>query len=241
MRSISLADLRARLEKITDTQKSKHFSDTEKNEAIAMGVAETWDVILNSGLAEQHVKRVKFNAVQGKGEYVLDSSSGLIPDEDFYKIHAIYVDESNGHLRPIDRVNFAEITYFQPPTAPAPIVLWYIPVAPSFRDEDENFDDEAVFNGINGWEEHSILTAALHMRLKDDKSYNEFYRRKKELEDRIKQMATTDWSGPSHVVKRWRRNRWDPYLPFILNVTAWSIRGNVLELYANNTGVGVYL
>lgn len=241
MRDVSLADMRARLEKITDTQNSKHFSTTEKNEAIAMGVAETWDVMVNCGLAEQHLKKVQFNAVAGQGEYILDGDDGLITDDDFYKIHQIYVNEGNGHLRPIERANFAEITYYQPPTASAPIVLWYIPSAPTFRDEDENFDDEAVFNGINGWEEHSILCAALHMRLKDDKSYNEFYRRKKELEERIKSVATTDWSGPSRVVRRWRTNRWDPYLPFILNVTAWAIRGNKLELFANNTGVGVYL
>lgn len=241
MRDISLADLRLRLENLTDTRNSKHFSDTEKNDYIAMGVAETWDVMVNTGLAEQHVKKVLFSANQGQGEYVLDGDDGIITDDDFYKIQSIYVDEGNGHLRPIDRVNFAEVTYYQPPTTSVPLVLYYIPTAPTFRDEDENYDDEAVFDGVNGWEEHSILSAALNMRLKDDKSYNEWYRRKKELETRIQKVATTDWSGPSRVVRRWRRNRWDPYLPFILNVTAWSLRGNKLELYANNTGVGAYL
>lgn len=241
LRDIPLADLRDRLERLTDTKNSKHFTVEDKNQFLAMGVAETWDVIINTGLAEQYVKKVPFTAIQGQLEYTIDGDDGIVKDDDFYKIHAIYVNEGNGHLRPVDRANFAEITYFQPPTSNVPVVFYYIPSAPTFKDEDENWDDEATFNGINGWEEHSILTAALHMRLKDDKSNNEWLRRKLELERRIQSVATTDWSGPSRVVKRWRRNRWDPYLPFILNVTAWSLRGGKLELYANNTGVGVYL
>lgn len=241
MRDVTLYDLRQRLEQVTDKQNSRHFSQSEKNQLIATAAAETWDLIVNAGLAEQFVKKVRFTAVQGQLEYTIDADDGIIVDDDFYKISALYVDEGNGHLRPIDRVNPAEITYFQPPTANAPMVLYYIKSAPTFRDEDENFDDEAVFDGINGWEEHTVLTAALSMKIKGQEDYQQIYRRKTEMENRIKSMANTDWSGPSRVVRRWRRNRWDPYLPFILNVTAWGLRGGKLELYANNTGVGVYL
>jgi len=240
MRRVTLRDLRTRLEQLTNKQNSRQFSTDEKNQLIAYATAEFWDLLIDAGLAEQFVKKVRFNAVPGQLEYKIDDDDGIVTDQDFYKISALYVDEGNGHLRPIDRINPAELTYFQPPQVAVPMVLYYIRAAPTFRDEDEKFDDELTVEGFNGFDEYIVYTAALSMKIKGSEDYAQVYRRQQELKARVIKMANTDWSGPSRVVRRWNRKYWDPFLPFFLNVTQWGIRGGKLELYANNTGVGAY-
>ncbi len=230
MRKYTLQELRESLDSVADIQNDRHLSPDEKNAILAKAVSETWDTIVNSGLAEQYVKSVQFTSVPDQIEYVIDGEEGIITNGDFYKISTLYVEETQGYKRPIERINPAEITGLKAPSQPCNLVLYYIPCAPTWQDENGSYDDSMTFDGINGWEEHVVLTAAIHVKMKKDQDFSQLYRRKKDLEQRITSMSNTDWSGPSRVVKRWKK-RQDPWAPFTTAVTGWCIRGGKLELY----------
>ena len=236
MRNWTLPELDERLRSLLNIQNDRHVDRDERYAFLVSAVQEAWDLIVKSGLAEQYVKKVSFNTVANQMEYEIEpeDGTGLIDDGDFYKVSAIYVDEGNGHLRSIERINPAEILYHQAPQAVVPMWLYYIPAAPTFKDENEDWDEEETFDGINGWEELVLQTAALNICQKKGDDYNQYYRRKKDLEQRIATMGNTDWSGPTRVVRRARRRVADRlFFPFSSNVTAWGIRGGKLELYGN--------
>jgi hypothetical protein len=237
MREVTLEQARQRLREMTGTEHDDHLGNEELNRIIASAAAETWDLILSSGLAEQFTKKTRFVTVPGQLEYDLDAEDGPIHTcQNFYKVHALYVDEGNGHLRPIQRVNQAEVVFFKAPQSATPIVLHYIPPAPTFRDAMGSWCDEATFEGFNGWEEHSLATAAISICMKKKDDFNQFYRRKKDLEQRVQGVSNTDWSGPSRVVRRHRTNRYNNrFFPFTMTVTAWNVIGGKLELYSNDT------
>ena len=229
MRTVTLLELVKRLERAADIEKDPHISPDEKREMIKQAVAETWDKIISSGLSEQHVRNVSFNSVAGQLEYDLDSTT-YVPSQDFYKVHQIYVNEGSGQLRPISRMNPAEIQAFRAPAAAIAIKLYYIPTAPTFKNTDGSWNDAATFDGINGWEEHSVMGAAIAAKKKKEDNYAPFRERKMELEQRIQSMANVDYSEPSRVVRR-RMVARDPFVLYRNSVSAWGIRDNVLELY----------
>lgn len=236
-RETTLGEARDRLRAILGIQNDSHFPDEELNEHLASAAAEMWDTLVNSGLAEQYVKYVEFTTTAGTMEYDLEAEdgSGLIDDDDFYKVHALYVNEGQGHLRPVNRVNPAEIVYFTAPQQAVTMRLYYIPCAPTFYDAGlGTWNDEEAFEGFNGWEELWIVTAGINVKIKQQDDYNQLYRRKKELEQRVQSMANTDWSQPCHVVRRYKRDR-NKFFPFTSTVTAWGLRGGKLELYSNDS------
>ncbi len=227
-RNISRGELRTRLEQLTDTENDAHIGTAEKNEILNSAMAETWDIITSSGLAEKYVKSVSFNTVANQLEYTLDATT-YVTDNDFYKIHQLYVNEGNGRLRPLERINPAEIECMVAPTTVQAMKLYYIPYSP----ERATGDDALFFDGINGWEEHTLMVAACAIKMKKDDSYATFARRKDELAARIRSMGNIDFSGPQRVVRRWRR-RQDPFNMVNSNIRGYGIRGNKLELYSHS-------
>lgn len=224
-RTKTRAELRTRLEQITDTENDAHLSTTEKNEILNSAIAETWDHIVSAGLAEKYVKSATFSTVADTLEYNLET---ICTDGDFYRIHQLYVDEGSGQLRPLTRLAPAEIQSFRPPSSVVSMKLYYIPSAPML----ESGDDSETFDGINGWEEHTLMTAACAVKFKKDDDYNQFYRRKKELEQRIASMGNIDFGEPARVVRK-RKRSLDPFLMYRNNINAYCVRGDKLELYYN--------
>jgi len=228
-RSVTLKELRERLDELTDNQKNKHLSEPEKNKLIVQGVCDTWDKIINTGLSEQHVKRADFSSVTGQLEYDLENGV-LVPDRDFYKVHQIYIDENAGQYRPLPRLNPGEVQAFRAPQAVVPVILYYIPTAPTFKNTDGSWKDDATFDGINGWEEHSLMCAAIALKAKKEDDGTPFRQRKAELEARIARMGMTDYSEAPRIVRR-RRRAQDPFMLFRNNINGWLIRNNKLSLY----------
>lgn len=234
--SVTLDELVSRLEAATDTANDTFFSTTEKRDYIRAAVAETWDKITASGLSEKHVKNVTFSAVAGQYEYPI---STVITAGDFYKVASLYVVDDSGAqvYRPIERINPAEIYGFRPPTSTASLKLYYIPTAPTFQVAGV-YSGSATFDGINGWEEHSIAGAAIAMMKKKEDDWQKHATRKAEMEQRIANMANTDYSGPSRVVRR-RGNSYGRgasrafWNLFQTTVVAWGIRGDKIELYSH--------
>lgn len=230
-RSITLKQFRTRLENLTGIENDSSFTVEEKNDIIASAVAETIDHIISSGLSEQTVKTASFNTVSGQLEYDMDSVS-YIPDQDFYKVSKVFVDEGGGQLRPIERINLGDVQAFRPPQSASPITIHYIPFATNFKDSATGeYNDDATFDGINGWEEHSLMTAAVSVKRKKEDDYRPFQQRKEQLEGRMAFLGNTDFSGPARVVQRRRRQRINAYLPYQQQISAWAIRNKKLCLY----------
>ena len=226
-RTFTLSELVSRLEKMCDIESDSHFSTAEKQEIIASAAAETWDCMLRSGMGEKKVQLVTFNTTAGTSDYDLTSAT-YVPNQDFYKVSQVYVDEGNGQYRPLDRINQAEVLTFRAPPTVVPIRLHYIPCAPTFKVAGV-FSGSATFDGISGWEEHTLNTAACTVKAKREEDGRFFYQRKKELEDRIAFMGRTDHSGPSRVIRRRYRNV-DPFSIYRNQCNAYIIRGDKLTL-----------
>lgn len=223
------------MEVAVDAVNDTFFTTDEKRDAIRVAVAETWDKIVSAGLSEKGVKSVTFTAVPGTLSYDLAT---VVTAGDFYKVSALYVveDAASGLNRPIERINPAEVYGYRPPQNGATMRLYYIPTAPTFK-VGGVYSGSSTFDGINGWEEHSIATAAMALAKKRDDDWQKHFTRKQELERRIAEMGNTDFSGPSRVVRRRHRQRYglmrEPYWASMSsNINAWNIRGGSIELYS---------
>jgi hypothetical protein len=52
------------------------------------------------------------------------------------------------------------------------VKLYYIPKPPTFKDTQMVPGmTHASFDGINGWEEHSVVTAAMYLKAKKEDDY----------------------------------------------------------------------
>lgn len=219
-RTVLASELLASLRENVDIQNDTHSTDAELYRVLSAALAETWDVIVSSGLAEQYTKNVTFTVTPGTTEY---SFATVVSAGDFYKLHQLYVVETSGHLRAIQRMNPSEIEAYKTPSSTSTMKLYYIPCAPEISTGAE------VIDGFNGWEEHILACAEIQIRKKREEDYSGAYRRKQELEARIQRMANTDWSGPSRVVRRRTGRR----IVDISNSTiaCYVVRGGKLELY----------
>lgn len=220
-RSYTLNDLVTMLRTRCSLTNDTSLTDTELKSFLTQAAAETWDLLVSSGLGgEQLVVPVTFSSVSGQLEYAF---STIVPAGDFYKIHQLYVDEGNGQLRPVPRINPAEIQSFRPPQSAVPLKLYYIPNSPKQTANE-------TLQGINGWEEHTLATAEFLVRKERDEDYSGALRQKSAQEKRIQSMASAGWDEPPRVVKR-RHRAHDPFMLFRNNLSAYGIRGGKLELY----------
>ncbi len=222
-RTFTRAELRTRLEQLTDTENDAHLTTAEKDAILNSAVAETWDHIINNGLNDQYVKKVSFSTVAGTSEYNLATNT-YVTDNDFYRLHQVYSVEGTDQLRALQRIQPSELLSFRPPQAVSTIRLYYTPYASLAA------PDASTFDGINGWEEHTLMTAACAIKMKKEDDYNLFYRRKKELEARMEKIGSVDFGEPVRVSRKRIRNR-DPFSYYNNNVNAYVVRGSKLELY----------
>lgn len=212
----------ARLRQMTDAVSDTHLTDPEMYAALTSAVAETWDLILSSGVGDEYVKKVSFNTQANVVEY---PTATIFSAGDFYKISAIYVDEGQGQLRPLNRISPYEEQAYRAPASIIPIIAYYIPCAPTWSTGAESFD------GINGWEEHTLNTAAIFVKAKKEDDATTFRQRKRELEGRISTMANRSRGEPPRVVRKRRAQAMDNYAAWQNNVSCWDLRGVNLELY----------
>jgi hypothetical protein len=214
----------SRMEKLCDVESDTHLSSAEKFEIMNSAIAETWDLICDSGRGEKYVKSATFASVADQTEYPLFTIAA-----DFYRVAQLYVVEANNNLRPLRSIPPAEVYPFKPPSTAVNMKLYYIPYSPILTTGQS-------FDGINGWEEHTLMTACCAVKLKREEDYSAYARRKQELVVRIRSLAQTDLAEPARVVQK-RRRRMDPYslyTPFMLfnqTINAYSVRGDKIELY----------
>lgn len=222
-RAVLASEMLARLRRATDTENDTHVTDAELYLQLSSAVSETWDYILLHGLGGEYIKNITFNTVAGQQEYPITAIAA-----DFYKVKTLYVTESAsmGQYRPLPRITPNEEYGMRPPNGVFAMKLYYVPAAPVWIFGSESFD------GINGWEEHTVMTAAISVKTKKQDDTGQYRARKRELEERIKVHANRNADEPPRVIRRRRvqamSNLWAPYSP---QVTHWDLRGVNLELF----------
>lgn len=214
------------LEQATDSESDGHISTQEKYDALSRAMGEYWDLIDSCGLGEKHLKTQTFNTVAGQLEY---NCQTVCTDLDFYRVHTLYVNEGNGHYRPLQRISPHEVFPYTTVSSVIPMKLVYMPNAPKITALASAVD------GVNGWEEFVIASAAFHIKAKKDDA-NIWERRKQEVARRIQTMGQVDLGEPMRVSrKRYNRNRgMSPFSPFYGQVNAYLVRGDKIELYYYN-------
>jgi hypothetical protein len=203
-------------------------------------VADTWDTLLSMGIGTEGVKWASFTSVVGQQEYSLSASiwkvSGLgaaAALSDFYQVSRLMVANQDA-LRPISRVNPSEQYSMRAPKEAATLRLYYFPTSPVFTTGAESFD------GINGWEEHAIMNAAIYIKAKKEDDTGQFRARKREIEARMAVMSNRLRDEPPRIVRRASRSRYgrgygtyDGYaIPYDAGVRAYDLRGGNVELFA---------
>jgi hypothetical protein len=218
------SELRTRLRQLCDIENDNHISDSELNAVLDSAASETYDLICDSGLGEKYVKSASFNTSSGQLEYPFATYLG----SDFYRLTDLYVSENNGtQLRKLQRIQPSEILDFRAPMATVPIKAYYIPFLAKTTSDSDTFD------GVNGWEEHLLMTAACAVKVKREESYSVYAGRKRELETRIRHLGNVDFGEPVRVSRKRKQSMW-PYYYYQTSVNAYGIRGDKLELYYLN-------
>ncbi len=229
-RSVTAAAMLLRVRDATDSNNDTHLTDAEIYRYLTAAVAKTWDVVLTHGLGGEFVKSATFSTVANQQPYALAT---IVSDGDFYQVKTLYAVESDGQLRPIPRVNPAETHGMRAPLGVYSMKLYYVPCAPVFTTGSESFD------GINGWEEHTIQLAAIAVKKKKQDDVSQYKASLREIEEVMKVQANRNADSPPRVVRRARaRHLANCTIPYSSNVTHWDIRGSNLELYYN---YGIYL
>jgi hypothetical protein len=246
MAVILASTLLQRLRESVGAENDTHVTDAELYRALTSGVADTWDTILSNGIGTEGVKSTFLNSVIGQQEYAILGNNWRASQaaplasalDDFYQVSRILVVEGD-RLRPIERVNPSEQYTLSAPKEAAVIKMYYFPVAPTFTTGLESFD------GINGWEEHTIMSAAIYIKAKKEDDTGQFRAKKREVEERMKKMANRLRDAPPRIVRRaspvhgYGYHGYGPsgylrgyHTPYTASVRAYDLRGANLELLA---------
>lgn len=229
-RTVLASELLARMRTGVDALGDTHVTDAEGYLALTSAVADTWDALLSSGIGTEGVKSVSFNTVVGQLEYPLATLAA-----DFFQLRTMYVIDTDLRQRPVKRLNPSEEYIMKAPTTVVPMKLYYFPCAPVFSTGAE------VFDGINGWEEHTVQVACMTIKAKKMDDTGPFRARKRELEERMKTMANRLQDEAPRVVRRAIRGLYgslrargrDGYsIPYQTGVRGYDLRGANLELFA---------
>ncbi len=206
----------SRMEKLCDIEGDTHLSSAEKFEIMNSAIAETWDIICTNGMGEKYVTYANFSTVAGTLAYSLFTIAST-----FYRIHQVYVLEGT-RMRPLTKLSPTEVQAYTAPTSAVTMRLYYLPYSPVLTTGQ-------TFDGINGWEEHTLMTACCAVKMKKEDDYRVYAGRKAELERRMKTMANTDLGEPMRIQRK-RTRRLDPFVMFNSSINGYIIRGDSIEL-----------
>lgn len=221
-----------RIREAIGAENDTHISPAELLRALTAGVSDTWDQILSMGIGTEGVKWAEMDIVAGTQEYSRTGSIWRINGAaasaltDFYQVSRMLVNETDGRRRPVPRVNPSEQYTMKAPTQTATVRLYYFPVAPTFTTGAETFD------GINGWEEHSVMGGAIYIKSKKEDDTGQFRARKREIEARMAVMANRLRDEPPRVVRRANPYRRGYHIPYEAGVRAYDLRGGNFEMFA---------
>jgi len=221
-RTVTLAELRTRVRQRADAENDPHVTDTEINDLINNAYTSMYDRMIDSCPPDYFRTSYTFSTASGTVAYNLPS--------DFYKLRQLYSTDSTGIYRPIDQVDEVARYAFRAPDAVCSMRLDYIPVATEMDDDADTID------GVNGWDEVVVLTAAIDIKNKKEDDPSALLRKKAELEQRIDKMAPRDEGSPRHIVRRNHvigssRRNWFMTNSQRQHVDGYCLVGSTIEVY----------
>lgn len=225
MSVLSGTEMVLRLREATGTEGDGHVPDAELLRALTYGVSDTWDTLLSMGIGTEGVKNVSFLSVSGQQEYPIAT---VVPALDFYQVSRMLTvqQDGTGRLIPVSRVNPSEQYTLAAPTGAFSMKLYYFPKSPVFITGAETFD------GVNGWEEHAIMCAAVHIKAKKEDDAGRFLSRKRELEARMAVMSNRLRDEPPRIVRRATQAQRGYCIPYTTSIRGYDLRGGNIELFA---------
>lgn len=225
-RTFTRAELRTEMERQAGIENDGSISLAEKDAIVNRAIAKTWDVICDSGLGEKYVKHVSFNTVVNQTEYPFAT---VAPALDLYRISKVYANEGDGQMRALTRIGDSEILNFRAPTAVVPMELYYIAQAPIIVSGAGS--DNVTFDGINGWEEHTICSGVIEIKNKKQDDAMPWMRRLQAAEARINKLGNVDFGEPMRVSRKRHRTGIERYYPYFNQINCYLVRGDKIELY----------
>lgn len=216
-RNVTRTTLRTRLRQRTNLEGHTNFlSDSECNDLLDEAKTEAWDILVASSPPDYFITSATISTAAGTHQYALAA--------DFYKLRAVYVNEGNGEYRPITAMNAQERQFYRAPSGVYSVMYEYIHCAPAFD------GDSGTFDGVNGWEELLVLTAAIKALQKEGTDTANLWADRQRLEQRIRSMAERNDGEPERVLRR-ARNARDPFRMMQNTVDVYRLTGSYLELF----------
>lgn len=187
-RTVTLASMRTRVRQRADAEGDPHVTDDEIDGLINDAYTFFYDKLIESCPPDYFRTTYTFNTADGTIQYALPS--------DFYKLRQVYSVENSVHYRPLEQVDEVERRSYRAPDAVNAMRLDYIPVAATLSVDGDTID------GINGWDELVVLTAAIDIKNKKEDDAGALLRKQRMLLERIDKMAPRDHGAPRHIVRR---------------------------------------
>lgn len=214
--SITLAELKKRVRRRADMERSQFVSDVELAEYINLSYKELYDLLVATFEDYYTLDPVEFTLNQG--EYIFP-----LPD-DFYKLRGVdgklTVSSSTSDYQTLQPFNFQErntrnrefnraifgvvsLTYrivnnslyiYPQEAAKGQYRIWYVPRA------NDLINDTDTVDGVNGWEEYIIIDAAIKMLGKEESDTTVLKEEKERIKMRIIDMAANRDAGSSERI-----------------------------------------
>lgn len=173
-RLFTLAQLRQRLRELTDTETSRHFTDTELNSRLSASYAKYHAKLVRAGLGYFTEVPVQFTSAGG---------ANITLPADFFAFLRVDYQLNVETWDPLEEVPIQEIHRYLPSAARAfgyrltgPLALTFYPTPPSgqvyryiyIQNAADLTTDGQTVDGVAGWEEAILFDAALKALMKEN-------------------------------------------------------------------------
>ncbi len=212
--TVTVETLRAQARQRCDMDNRNFISPTEWIQLIDVGYKELYDILV-ARFEDWYTINEIFTVPQGSTSYPLPANfyklrgldrslSGGTGPEDFYPIQPFNFENRNNRGMLLRRRGFGPNAQYRimqnnfifTPTdqAGGTYQIWYVPRAVTLTDPAQTVD------GVNGWEEYIVLTAAIKALTKEESDVSVLAAEKANLYKRIELMASNRDGGQTERV-----------------------------------------
>jgi hypothetical protein len=212
---IPLSELRERTRRAADCEigaASSRILDDELDQYINSAVSNLWDMLVAARGDQYYANYAFLQTVAGTSKYLwtdfTNPDTAVGDASDFYRLVALQLQDGTtvvnvDEFQPLEEdltaasqlrggYTIHDVRFTLNPTrlffSPEPNAVWtlhmdYIPTAPTLASPSSSFD------GINGWEEWVILTAAIRCKVKDEEDPGALVAERAIVDARIQRLA----------------------------------------------------
>ncbi len=191
------------------------LGSTELTDLVNEALTENWDLMVAASPPDYFSSETTITTVAGTKAYSLPAT--------FYKLRAVYLDEGSSEYRPLVQANDQEEQYYRPPSGVHSVIVRFIQCCPLLT------TGAATFDGVNGWEELAVLTAAINALGKEGTDASALRGERARLEKRIMDMADRNPGEPQRVIRRARNGR-SIFRSYASSVDAYRLTAGNIDL-----------